>query len=67
MTFDNCFSLSILHEALSVVGRLGGWSDYVAGGYGPASQKNRAQKPGPKTMHDGLVRFDAIGRGWSIA
>lgn len=41
-----------------VIGRLGGWSGYVGGGYKP---------PGPKTMHDGLLRFDAIKHGWGLA
>ncbi len=41
-----------------VIGRLGGWSGYVGGGYKP---------PGPKTMHDGLMRFDAIKHGWGLA
>ena len=43
---------------LRVIGRLGGWSGYVGGGYKP---------PGPKTMHDGLRRFDAIKHGWGLA
>jgi hypothetical protein len=41
-----------------VVGRLGGWSGYVGGGYKPA---------GPKTMYDGLLRLDGIKRGWELA
>jgi hypothetical protein len=41
-----------------VIGRLGGWSGYVGGGYKPA---------GSKTMHDGLLRFDAIKHGWELA
>ncbi len=41
-----------------VIGRLGGWSGYVGGGYKP---------PGPKTMHHGLLRFDAIKHGWGLA
>lgn len=41
-----------------VIGRLGGWSGYVGGGYKP---------PGPKTMYDGLLRFDAIKHGWGLA
>ena len=40
------------------IGRLGGWSGYVGRGYKP---------PGPKTMHDGLMRFDAIKHGWALA
>lgn len=41
-----------------VIGRLGGWSGYVGGGYKPA---------GPKTMHYGLTQFDSIKHGWSLA
>ncbi|CAK0757255.1 hypothetical protein CCP1ISM_710002 [Azospirillaceae bacterium] len=33
-------------------------SGYVGGGYKP---------PGPKTMHSGLMRFDAIKHGWGLA
>lgn len=47
-----------LARAAWVIGRLGGWSGYVGGGYKP---------PGPKTMYDGLVEYDAIRRGWTIA
>lgn len=47
-----------LARAAWVIGRLGGWSGYVGGGYKP---------PGPKTMYDGLVQYDAIRRGWAIA
>jgi hypothetical protein len=46
-----------LARAAWVIGRLGGWSGYVGGGYKP---------PGPKTMHDGLCRFDAIKHGWGM-
>ena len=41
-----------------MIGRLGGWSGYSGGGYKP---------PGPKTMYDGLVKFDAIKQGWGLA
>ncbi len=37
-----------------IIGRLGGWSGY----YKP---------PGPKVMHIGLKRFDAIKEGWILA
>jgi hypothetical protein len=47
-----------LARAAWVIGRLGGWSGYAGGGYKP---------PGPKTMHDGLARFDAIKDGWGLA
>jgi len=47
-----------LARAAWVIGRLGGWSGYVSGGYRP---------PGPKTMYDGLVQFDSIRRGWRMA
>lgn len=47
-----------LARAAWVIGRLGGWSGYIGGGYKP---------PGPKTMHDGLRQFDAIKHGWSLA
>jgi hypothetical protein len=47
-----------LARAAWVIGRLGGWSGYVGGGYKP---------PGPKTMYDGLVQYDAIRRGWGMA
>jgi hypothetical protein len=47
-----------LARAAWVIGRLGGWSGYVGGGYKPA---------GPKTMYDGLARFDAIKHGWELA
>lgn len=47
-----------LARAAWVIGRLGGWSGYVGGGYKP---------PGPKTMHDGLRQFDAIKHGWDLA
>jgi hypothetical protein len=47
-----------LARAAWVMGRLGGWSGYVGGGYKPA---------GPKTMYDGLARFDAIKHGWELA
>lgn len=47
-----------LARAAWVIGRLGGWSGYVGGGYKP---------PGPKTMYDGLVQYDAIRRGWAMA
>jgi hypothetical protein len=41
-----------------VIARLGGWSGYIGGGYKP---------PGPKTMHDGLRRFEAMRSGWAMA
>ena len=47
-----------LARAAWVIGRLGGWSGYSGGGYKP---------PGPKTMYDGLVKFDAIKQGWGLA
>lgn len=47
-----------LARAAWVVGRLGGWSGYRGGGYKP---------PGPKTMYNGLVAFDAIKQGWTLA
>lgn len=47
-----------LARAAWVIGRLGGWSGYIGGGYKP---------PGSKTMYDGLVQYDAIRRGWAIA
>jgi hypothetical protein len=47
-----------LARAAWVIGRLGGWSGYIGGGYRP---------PGPKTMYDGLVQYDAIRRGWAMA
>lgn len=47
-----------LARAAWVIGRLGGWSGYVGGCNKP---------PGPKTMHDGLLRFDAIKHGWGLA
>lgn len=37
-----------------IIGRLGGWTGY----YKP---------PGPKIMHLGLIRFDAIKEGWLLA
>jgi hypothetical protein len=37
-----------------IIGRLGGWNGY----YKP---------PGPKIMHIGLIRFDAIKEGWLLA
>ena len=47
-----------LARAAWVIGRLGGWSGYSGGGYKP---------PGPKTMYDGLIKFDAIKQGWGLA
>lgn len=47
-----------LARAAWVIGRLGGWSGYSGGGYKP---------PGPKTMYDGLVKFNAIKQGWGLA
>jgi hypothetical protein len=47
-----------LARAAWVVGRLGGWSGYLGRGYKP---------PGPKTMHDGLLRYDAVRHGWDLA
>lgn len=41
-----------------IVARLGGWSGYTSRGYKP---------PGPKTMHHGLLRLDAILTGWKLA
>ena len=40
-----------------VVGRLGGWDGYEGHGYKPA---------GPKTIANGLTRFDAIRQGWDM-
>jgi len=37
-----------------IIGRLGGWTGY----YKP---------PGPKIMHIGLIRFDAMKEGWLLA
>ena len=45
-------------RAAWVIGRLGGWSGYSGGGYKP---------PGPKTMYDGLVKFDAFKQGWGLS
>ncbi len=39
-----------------IIGRLGGWSGYA-----------REHKPGPVTMHDGLVKFKLIAAGWHAA
>jgi Transposase DDE domain len=47
-----------LARAAWVIGRLGGWDGYVGHGYKPA---------GPKTMYDGLRRFDGIRLGWNVA
>jgi hypothetical protein len=47
-----------LARAAWVVGRLGGWDGYVGHGYKPA---------GPKTIYDGLRRFDGIKLGWDVA
>jgi hypothetical protein len=41
-----------------IVARLGGWSGRHSRGYRP---------PGPKTMHHGLLRLDAILAGWGMA
>ncbi len=41
-----------------IVARLGGWSGYTSKGYKP---------PGPKTMHHGLLKLDAILIGWRLA
>lgn len=54
----NPHPIGTLARAAWVVGRLGGWSGYVSRGYKP---------PGPKTMHDGLIKFDAIKQGWGLA
>lgn len=48
---------SLAHLAW-IVARLGGWSGYSSKGYKP---------PGPKTMHDGLLRFEARQAGWELA
>lgn len=53
----NPHSPGTLARASWVVGRLGGWSGYVGGGYKPA---------GPKTMYDGLLRLDGIRDGWAL-
>jgi hypothetical protein len=54
----NPHSPGTLARVAWVIGRLGGWNGYVGKGYKPA---------GPKTMYDGLVRFDAIKHGWALA
>ena len=51
----NPHALGSLARAAWVIARLGGWTGY-------ASQK----PPGPKTMHQGLVRFQALSHGWLL-
>jgi len=53
----NPYPLGSLARLSWVVGRLGGWDGYVGHGYKPA---------GPKTIANGLKRFDAIRQGWSL-
>ena len=39
-----------------IIGRLGGWNGYAS-----------EHKPGPVTMHDGLVKFKLFATGWHAA
>jgi hypothetical protein len=54
----NPHPIGTLARVAWVIGRLGGWNGYSGHGYKPA---------GPKTMYDGLLRFDGIKRGWELA
>lgn len=54
----NPFDPATLAWLAWIVARLGGWSGYTSKGYKPA---------GPKTMHHGLLRLDAILIGWNLA
>ena len=40
-----------------LIGRLGGWDGYHGHGYKPA---------GPKTIANGLRRFEAVRQGWTL-